>query len=378
MSTAVAIRREHAHSVLLVDEGWSQTLSLASALEDAGFAVTVLTADGGHTSYRRRSVQWSSAPLIASPQFLSNLDRLMTSFDHVLPLTEAVMWRLADARPTWADRIFPRIDERQTELLRDKHVLVEHLAARGFAVPRHVRLTPAIDLDAVVRDLGLPLVLKGATGAAGSRVRIVDSRWALAAAVERARALGGAWIAQEYVPGPTCLVGGLFHAGEPLRLYAAEKLEQHPPRTGPAIRLRSDDHAALLDAGVRVFRELRWTGFASADLIRRADGRHLVLEVNPRLWGSIAGATAAGVDLFAPFAELLAGRVPVPDLAFAPDLDCRIFPRYLLSPRYRSARGAVRAVRDLLGEQGRELRHPGFVRYLLGRLYRMRRRARPF
>ena len=365
--------------MLIVDEGWGQTLALASSLEDSGLAVTVLTADGGHARYRRRSVQWASVPPIASADFLPHLERWMaTPFDHVLPLTEDAMWRLVDARPAWAARIFPCIDDRQRALLRDKHVLVEHLATLGFAVPRHHRLTASLDLDAVVRDLGLPLVIKGATGVAGSRVRIVESRPTLAAVVSRARALGGEWIAQEYVPGPTCLVGGLFLDGEPLRLYAAEKLEQHPPRTGPAIRLRSDDHAALLDAGVRVFRELRWTGFASADLIRDADGRHLMLEVNPRLWGSVAGATAAGVDLFAPFAELLAGRVPAPDLGFAADRDCRIFPRYLMSPSYRSARGAVHAVRDLLGAQGRELRHPGFVRYLLGRLYRMRRHARPF
>ncbi len=379
MSSVVAIRRERAHSVLLLDEGWGQTLALASALEDAGLAVTVLTADGGHASYRRRSVQWSSVPPIASADFLVHLERWMrTPFDHVLPLTEDAMWRLADARLGWADRIFPRIDNRQHTLLRDKHILVEHLAALDFAVPRHRRLSPTLDLDAVVRDLGLPLVIKGATGAAGSRVRIVESRGELASAVSRARALGGDWIAQEYVRGPTCLVGGLFLDGEPLRLYAAEKLEQHPPRTGPAIRLRSDDHAALLEAGMRVFRELRWTGFASADLIRDVDGRHLVLEVNPRLWGSFAGATAAGVDLFAPFAELLAGRIPAPDLGFVADRDCRIFPRYLMSPSYRSARGVVHAVRDLLGDQGRELRHPGFLRYLLGRLYRMRRHARPF
>ena len=379
MSSVGANRRERAHTVLIVDEGWNQTLALARSLEHAGFAVTVLTADGGRASYLRRTVQWSSVPLIASAEFLSHLDRWMsTPFAHVLPLTEDAMWRLADACPAWAARIFPRIDDRQRALLRDKHILIEHLAARDFSVPRHHRLTTAVDLDAVVYDLGLPLVVKGATGAAGSRVRIAESRAAFATAVSRSRELGGDWIAQEYIPGPTCLVGGLFLDGEPLRLYAAEKLEQHPPRTGPAIRLRSDDHAALLDAGMRVFRELRWTGFASADLIRDVDGRHVVLEVNPRLWGSIAGASAAGVDLFAPFAELLAGRIPAPDLSFATDRDCRIFPQYLRAPHYRGARGAVHAVRDLLGDQGRELRHPGFVRYLLGRLYRMRRQARPF
>src|SRR5262249_25102758 len=160
-------------------------------------------------------------------------------------------------------------------------------------------------------------------------------------------------------------------------VYAAEKLELYPPRTGPAIRLRSDDHAALVELGCRVLRELRWTGFASADFIRRPDDRFVFLEVNPRLWGSVAGARFADVDLFTPFAELLAGAVPPADLAFAANRECMIFPRYLLSPSYRGLSGVVHALRDLSAAQGREWRHPGFLLHILHRLYRLRGQLQP-
>src|SRR5436309_3559890 len=71
---------------------------------------------------------------------------------------------------------------------------------------------------------------------------------------------------------------------------------------GLARRRRAGPAAAL-----RVFHELRWTGLASADFIRRGCGSYAFLEVNPRPWGSIAAARSAGVDLFTPFAELLVG-----------------------------------------------------------------------
>src|SRR5207248_2540488 len=146
-----------------------------------------------------------------------------------------------------------------------------------------------------------------------------------------------------------------------LRIYAGEKLELYPPRVGPAIRIRSDDHDALVAIGRRVLGELRWTGLASADFIRRPDGSYVLLEVNPRPWGSLAAARAAGVDLLTAFGALLAGEIPTADLAFARDRECMIFPRYLLAPRYRSITGATYAMRDLLGPQGREWRHPGFL-----------------
>src|SRR5206468_2792293 len=129
------------------------------------------------------------------------------------------------------------------------------------------------------------------------RVRIVETERELARVVELACASGGAWVVQEYIAGATWLFGGVFHDGRALRIYAGEKLELYPPRVGPAIRMRSDDHAALVATGQRVLGELRWTGLASADFIRRGDGSYVLLEVNPRPWGSLAAARAAGVDL---------------------------------------------------------------------------------
>jgi len=361
--------------VLLLDEGWLQTSELASALEAAGLAVTVVTADGSTASFRRGGVTWRSAPTAASTRFVPHLDQLMREavFDHVLPLTESVFYRLWDARLDWNDHIYPAVEEWQCRLLRDKHLMVEHMAARGIAVPRQRRLA-GLSVTAIARELGMPIVIKAATGVGGNHTWIAETTGELARAIDRAQRLGGAWAAQELLAGPTCLVGGVFHHGRPLRLYAAEKLEQHPPRTGPAIRLRSDSDPALVEGALQVFRELRWTGFASADFIRRRRGSYAFLEVNPRPWGSLAAARSAGVDLFAAFVALLAGDVPAADLAFAADRDCHVFPRYLLSPRYWRPRGAVRALRDLLGPQGEDWRDAGFARHLVARLYRLHRR----
>jgi hypothetical protein len=359
----------HGCRVLLVDEGWAQTTDLAIDLARAGHHVTVLTASGRTASYRHRAVEWRCGPAITSPALIACLDRMMveTPFDRVVPLTEAAMIRLWDADPVWAEHIYPDTTAWQRYLLRDKYALSEHLAARGVDVPRHRRLTRGDDLATVAREIGLPLVLKGANGVGGARVRIIETAAELIRVVRRAWSIGGDWGVQELVEGPTVLFGGVFHDGRPLRIYAADKLEQYPRRTGPAIRLRSLDDPGLLALGARVIRELRWTGFASVDFIRRRDGRYVFLEVNPRLWGSAAAARLAGVDLFTPFAAMLAGVLPAPDLAFAADQDVRIFPRYLLSSDYWRPSGAMRAVRDL--RAGQAWRHAGFLRHLVSRLH---------
>jgi hypothetical protein len=348
--------------VLLVEEGWNQTVHVARALAAGGHVVSVITANGARARYHHHGVTWLSGPRAGAPDLACHVARCARAFDRIVPLTERVMaqlWSSGDAEIE--ARLFPATEPWQRTLVSDKHRLIELMRERGVEVPAQVSLDRA-------GELGLPVVIKGALGAAGTHVHIADTHEARARLVARAARQRGRWMAQEHIAGPTYLVGGLFHAGTPLRLYAAEKLEQHPPRTGPAIRLRSRDYPALVAAGVRALGELRWTGLASADLMRRPDGRYVLLEINPRPWGSLAGARSAGVDMLSGLAELLAGRVPAADLSYATDDECLIFPRYLMSPAYRSLAGLAHAVRDLRGEQGRDWRHPGFALHLIRRV----------
>jgi hypothetical protein len=362
---------------LLIEEGWHATLPLAGALADAGHAVTVLTANGTRARCLHRSVLWRSGPAISSPAFPAHVAQLIADhgFEHVLPLTEAAMARLWDVPGPWTARLHPTTAAWQRPLLRSKHALTAHMAAHGVAVPAQILVEEGLDLGAAIGALGLPLVVKGATGSGGKQVRIVEDRAALGRALAWARGRGGAWALQEFIAGPTYLVGGVFDRGAPVRIYAAEKRAQHPPRTGGAIHLRSTDDLALLGLGIRALRALAWTGLASVDVMSRPDGRPVLLEVNPRLWGSYAGAASAGVDLFTPWIALLEGRAPAPDLRFAADDDCLIFPRYLNDAGHRNLAGARQALRDLRGAQGRDWRDLRFTLHILWRLFHMKRQA---
>jgi len=321
--------------------------------------VTVATLGGSYPVHTHQGITWRAGAQ------LRDLRRFALDHDCVIPMTERLLVELEHPA------VFPRLTPSQRSLIADKHALLAHLAKAGVDVPVQRPLDRA-------HELGFPLVLKGSTGAAGSHVAIVDDARALPRAIARAREVGGTWLAQEYLPSATYLVGGVFHEGGPLRLYAGEKLEQYPARTGPAIRLRSGVADAIVDLGTRAVAALGWTGIASVDVMRRADGRPVVLEINPRPWSSIAGAAEAGVDLFTPLAELLAGRVPAPELSFRSNCESRVFPRYLLANRYWNLRGLARAVRDLLGPRGQDWRDVGFTARYLARYYATRAQWRGF
>jgi predicted ATP-grasp superfamily ATP-dependent carboligase len=244
------------------------------------------------------------------------------------------------------DRVIPRPAPWQQALLADKQCMAAFIAGHGVAVPRELHLTESSE------SLGTPFVLKGVRGRGGAATHIVRSRGDAERAAARLRDRGIACFAQEYVAGSTFLVGGLFRKGEPVRLYAGEKLVQYPSRTGPAAVIRSIDSEQLVMNALTVMKALAWTGLASVDFVRDATGRFLFLEVNPRPWGSIVAAADAGVELWAPLATLMEGGAPAQSLAYRAGVTSVILPLALLSgASWRSWSALSGMVRAAAGPQ---------------------------
>ena len=328
--------------VLLLDEEWAATVHVAAALAAAGCTVHAFTPGKPDTRFLDGVLARIEAPPVDSAAYLPALARIVDSgrFDHVIGLTDPTLHALWSAPRSWEALDYPRTTPHQRAVLRNKRLQLECARSAGVRCPDYREVATVAGVADAVRSLGLPVVVKGVAGVGGQTVRIAESE---AEAAAHWRAFPGEEPAflQRYVHGATYLVGGLFADGAPLRVYAAEKTEMVPALTGPSVRLRTVDEPELVAAALAVFRELRWSGIASADFVRGADGRFYFLEVNPRPWGSVAAVAAAGVDLFGPLAALLAGGDPAPQLAWRAGVDRALFPQYMQA---RAAGGTLPAL----------------------------------
>lgn len=106
----------------------------------------------------------------------------------------------------------------------------------------------------------------------------------------------GSFIIQEQILGTGVGVFALCEEGEPLVLFAHERLLEKPPRGGVSVLSRS---LPLKDAPVaearQLFKQLNWSGVAMVEFKRSPDG-FVLMEINPRLWGSLQLAISCGVD----------------------------------------------------------------------------------
>jgi predicted ATP-grasp superfamily ATP-dependent carboligase/protein-tyrosine-phosphatase len=102
---------------------------------------------------------------------------------------------------------------------------------------------------------------------------------------------------QEYVPGWGVGVELLYCNGKPVWHFAHERLHEWPLTGGASTYRRAIEPAeGMLAAAQRLLGALEWHGVAMVEFKRRADGSFVLMEINPRLWGSVAVSIAAGVD----------------------------------------------------------------------------------
>jgi predicted ATP-grasp superfamily ATP-dependent carboligase len=208
------------------------------------------------------------------------------------------------------------------ELACDKGRLLALGASVGFDVPRTVEIDSPATLEALPEGTDFPALLKARRSRffenerwQSGRVFRVDDREALLRVRGDASLRGGALV-QPFVPGRG---EGLFLAAERGRVVAAfahRRLREKPPTGGVGVLLESAAaDPALLEPARRLLAALDWHGVAMLEFRREPSGRAWLIELNPRLWGSLQLAIDAGADFPALILALHGGAATPP---FAP------------------------------------------------------------
>lgn len=337
-------------AIILLDEGWDATPYVAVGLRNAGCAVHIVTStllESQDVTFLGPAITREAVPPVGSETYIRAIEAAIASRPtaSVLALTEAILYRIWDANPCWQQRLYPVSSPWQQELLRDKARLSDYVGRAGIRIPAQRSIPSAASVGPAIQALGLPVVVKGGVGVAGSSVRIASTAEEAVAAANEISKRGNCFL-QEHISGPTFLVGGLFHDGKPIRIYSGEKIESAHP-TGPSLRLRSECDPALISLALAAFRALRWSGLAAVDIMRGRDGNYYFLEFNPRPWGSIGAAAQAGVNFFHPLASLLSGQMPTPNLYFARGMQTTLFPQVA---KARVRRGGIRSLACMVRE----------------------------
>ncbi len=228
-------------------------------------------------------------PAGAAPDFVDTLLTRCTTLevDVVLPTVDAELRPLAHARDkfTAAGVSLLLAEAEALEIILDKLTLATHCAG-VVRIPRTELFGPAVDPGSWT----YPVIVKPRTGSGSRGIHIVGSAGELAA-MERSPGL----IVQDFLP------------GEEYSVDVLADINGHVVASVPRVRARVDSGVSVGGRTVHdpeieyfgraVARATGVTFVANVQCKRDRDGRPALLEVNPRIPGTLGLTIAAGVDM---------------------------------------------------------------------------------
>lgn len=315
--------------VLVCNAHARHALSAIRSLGRAGHRVTAASAArvnaGGLSRHVHRRLH-HPRPARAPSDFLDALERELRrrDYDLLLPVNGRTVEAVVRARDRFdplvglpflpIDRLAVGLDKRRTAR-----------AARRVGTPHPETLLPAEVTAAAVDDLGYPVVVKPCRGSGREGVAVCDSRAAFERAYDRVRDRHGPAIVQSFVPRRDERgVYTVYDEGDLVALTVQRRIRSNPPAGGASTYRETVRDPELVARADRLLSALDWHGAAMVEFrVDDRDGTPQLLEINPRLWGSLALTAAAGVDVPGTLLSLATGAPVEPSLDYEVGVRCR-------------------------------------------------------
>lgn len=294
-------------------------LAACRSLALAGHEVTVAADELPAASHWSRSCTTRHVVPDArtSPDaFVDGLARIVaeTPHDVLLPGNEAALLAVSSRRAALEGRVDIGLPPHDVVMAAtDKVALDEASKEAGLGVPDTAICETREDGLEVARRLGLPLILKPrrtvfeADGAFQHRGgRFVGSEEELEEALP---GFGRPYLLQPVVQGTVLSAAGVLDEDGFRSFSMARYLRTWPPEAGNAAFAETIPVEPDLRDRIRALLEtLHWRGIFELELLHTDAGEDVAIDLNPRLYGSLALANRAGAPHAAVFVDQLLGR----------------------------------------------------------------------
>jgi predicted ATP-grasp superfamily ATP-dependent carboligase len=194
----------------------------------------------------------------------------------------------------------PVVSHEHLHLARSKEKMLKLAENLGIPIPKTWFISDLNQLDSIKAQLSYPVVIKPKTGSGAVGVSYPKGPEELLnhyLAIHRHFSFP---LIQELIPrqGPGYGASFLLDENGAVKASFIHKRLREYPVTGGASTLReSARHDDIRDMALTLLKALNWFGVAMVEFkIDPRDGQPKLMEINPRFWGSLSLAIAAGVN----------------------------------------------------------------------------------
>lgn len=297
-------------NVLVTTPSWQSALACIQSLGQAGHTVFLA---GRHTRnpnerscFIKRHFEWNTAAIDeAVLQLIRIVDE--NDIDVVIPISDIDALITAKANSLHGRGCYVVGSENSVNTARSRNKTADLCKRIEIPIPRSVAVTKWNALTKA-RETGYPCFLKlsNTVGSEGVfRLRSDEELQGRLASIPDFVEIQ----LQEQITGVFVGMTGFARSGQLIDSFSFENDYKHSHGGNPPYAQEVFD-PALHGMLALIVRELDWTGGIDLDLLRDAEGRYYLLEVNPRLSGTAVFPLKCGVDLPSHYIDAVQGLPP--------------------------------------------------------------------
>jgi predicted ATP-grasp superfamily ATP-dependent carboligase len=224
---------------------------------------------------------------------------------------------------------YPYLPYERLVVAHDKGQTVQAAQECGLRVPRTASVTGQDELGGILETLDFPAILRPKRSSGSRGLVLAMNAEQLRCDFKRISADHGECLVQEYIPwgGMTYDVCVLMNRNaEPRAVFVGNRIRTYPVAAGPNVVGQGVDRPDIRDLGLRILRHLKWEGPAQVEFrIDPRDNQPVLMEINPRFWGSMYLGIISGVDFPYLFYRMATEGDIEPVTSYRTDLRARWF-----------------------------------------------------
>lgn len=284
--------------VLLTDGNYKHTLAAVRALGAKNIEVSVL-------SYLPFSISFYSKyckkhyviPKIDNTnKFIESVFEIVKKgdYDVILPIGLSSVLQFSKNKARLEEYVHvPIADEQSIEIASNKDQTVKFAESYNVPIPKTFYPRNMDDVHDISVDVEYPMVIKGIKGQ--GNVEYANSANELMQKCNKICA--HPLIIQEYIQGDGYGFFALYNHGVPKAMFMHKRLREYPKTGGPSTFAESVYDSRLRELGLRILDNLNWHGVAMVEFKNDVkNGDFILMEINPKFWGSLDLAIASDVN----------------------------------------------------------------------------------
>jgi len=290
--------------ILLLDGQNINTLAMTRELGRNGYHVGVTCMNRyGLTLFSKYASDRFLVPDYQSRQkYVKAIARIAIDNDYsvVIPIGLESYLAFSEFRNLVPDTIMvPLPSTESMDIASSKDLTFEHAHNIGLCIPKTLKVedSRSTDLTEFIERVGFPMVVKGSICGV-ENLRFCNNDKELVRALSKLLRFEDRVVCQEYIEGDTHGFYTYYHQGRMYGSFMHERIKEYPITGGPSAVAKSYHDEQLENISRKLLDSLDWNGPAMVEWKKDTkDNQYKLIEINPKLWGSLDLTIQSGVNI---------------------------------------------------------------------------------